>query len=49
LTYNYSHLSNSLQILQEIADGSHPFCERLAQAELPMIMVGTDTLSRTDG
>jgi len=49
LTYNYSHLSNSLQTLQEIADGSHPFCERLAQAELPMIMVGTDTLSRTDG
>lgn len=49
LTYNYSHLGNSLKTLQEIADGTHPFCERLAQAELPMIVVGNDTLSRTDG
>lgn len=49
LTYNYSHLGNSLKTLQEIAEGTHPFCERLAQAELPMIIVGNDTLSRTDG
>lgn len=49
LTYNYSHLGNSLQTLKEIADGTHPFCERLAQAELPMIVVGDDTLARKDG
>jgi len=49
LTYNYSHLGNSLQTLKEIADGTHPFCERLAQAELPMIIVGDDTLARKDG
>ena len=49
ITYNYSHLGNSLQTLQEIADGTHPFCERIAQAELPMIMVANDTLSRKDG
>ena len=49
LTYNYSHLGNSLKTLQEIADGTHPFCERLAQADLPMIVVGNETLSRTDG
>ena len=30
ITYNYSHLGNSLQTLQEIADGTHPFCERIA-------------------
>ena len=49
LTYNYDHLGNSLKTLQELADGTHPYCERLAQAELPMIIVGNDTLSRTDG
>ena len=49
LTYNYSHLGNSMKTLQELADGTHPFCERLAQAEMPMIVVGNDTLARTDG
>ena len=49
LTYNYTHLGNSLQTLQELVDGTHPFCERLSQAELPMIVVGSDTLARTDG
>jgi NADH dehydrogenase (ubiquinone) Fe-S protein 1 len=49
MTYNYTHLGNSLRTLQELADGTHPFCERLAQAELPMIVVGNETLGRTDG
>ena len=49
LTYNYSHLGNSIKTLQELADGTHPFCERLAQAELPMIVVGNETLARADG
>lgn len=49
LTYNYTHLGNSVKTLQELADGTHPFCERLAAAELPMIVVGNETLARTDG
>ena len=49
LTYNYTHLGNSLRTLQELVDGTHPFCDRLAQAELPMIIVGDETLARTDG
>ena len=49
LTYNYTHLGNSLKTLQELADGTHPFSERLSQAELPMIVVGSETLSRSDG
>ena len=49
LAYNYTHLGNSLQTLKELADGTHPFCERLAQAELPMIVVGNETLAREDG
>jgi NADH dehydrogenase (ubiquinone) Fe-S protein 1 len=48
LTYNYNHLGNSLQTLQELADGTHPYSDRLAEAELPMIVVGGETLTRTD-
>lgn len=48
LTYNYTHLGNSLQTLQELADGTHPYSDRLAEAELPMIVVGGETLTRTD-
>lgn len=48
LTYNYSHLGNSLQTLKELADGTHPYSQRLADAELPMIIVGSETLTRPD-
>jgi NADH dehydrogenase (ubiquinone) Fe-S protein 1 len=47
--YNYRHLGNSLQTLKELADGSHPYSERLAKAQLPMILVGSETLTRSDG
>ena len=40
---------DSLKTLQELADGTHPFSERFAQAELPMVIVGSETLSRSDG
>ena len=49
LAYNYTHLGNSLQTLQELVDGTHPFSARLAKAELPMLIVGNETLARTDG
>ena len=29
LGYDYTHLGNSAKTLQELADGSHPFLERL--------------------
>lgn len=48
LSYNYSHLGNSLQTLKELADGTHPYSEKLAAADLPMIMVGSETLTRPD-
>jgi len=46
--YNYRHLGNTMQTLKEIADGTHPYCERIAQADLPMILVGSDCLTRAD-
>lgn len=49
LTYEYNHLGNSPLTLQELADGSHPYFELLKKAELPMLIVGADTLERQDG
>jgi len=30
LSYNYHHIGSSTQVLKEIAEGTHPFCDRLA-------------------
>ena len=49
LTYNYKHLGNTAKTLKDLADGTHPYCERIAEAELPMIVVGSETLTRSDG
>jgi len=49
LPYKYMHLGNSTKTLLEIAEGRHPFCTRLANAKLPMIIVGSQTLERPDG
>jgi NADH dehydrogenase/NADH:ubiquinone oxidoreductase subunit G len=48
LTYDYTHLGNSPLTLQELADGNHPYMERLKKATLPMVIIGTDTLRRQD-
>ena len=47
--YNYLHLGNSTKTLQELADGTHPYSERLKAADIPMIMVSSLTLERRDG
>jgi NADH dehydrogenase (ubiquinone) Fe-S protein 1 len=49
LTYEYLHLGNSTKTLLEIAEGRHPFCTRLANAKLPMVIVGGKILERPDG
>jgi len=46
--YNYIHLGNSTETLKRLADGSHPFSARLKEADLPMVMVSSLTLERTD-
>lgn len=46
LPYNYTHLGNTPSTLAEIADGKHPFFERLQKAELPLIVVGAGALER---
>jgi hypothetical protein len=48
LSYNYTHLGNSTETLRMLAEGTHPFSERLSAAELPMVMLSSLTLERSD-
>ncbi len=49
LTYPVEHLGDSLQILLEIAAGTHPLVQRLQQAKRPVLIMGEDLMSRADG
>jgi len=49
ISYDYTHLGNSPLTLTHIAQGDHPFCQRLSKAELPMVLVGSRALERSDG
>lgn len=48
LPFNYLHIGNSTETLKQLAEGTHPFSERLKEADLPMIMVSSQTLERSD-
>jgi hypothetical protein len=48
LTYNYTHLGNSAKTLEDLCNGHHPFYEKLEKAEFPMILIGAETLQRSD-
>lgn len=49
LTYDYKHIGSTTQSLEALLDGSHPFADKLANADLPMILVGSATFERNDG
>ncbi|XP_077530855.1 NADH-ubiquinone oxidoreductase 75 kDa subunit, mitochondrial-like [Haemaphysalis longicornis] len=49
LTYDYEQLGDSPATLQALAAGSHPFCKVLAQAQRPLVLVGSVPLQRSDG
>jgi len=49
LTYDYEHLGDSVEALQQLADGSHPFSARLSSAKAPVVIVGSEALQRSDG
>ena len=48
MPYNFTHLGNSTETLKQLADGTHPYSERLNSADLPMVMVSSLTLERSD-
>ncbi|KAL8563994.1 NADH dehydrogenase Fe-S protein subunit 1 ndufs1 [Nucella lapillus] len=49
LTYEYDHLGDSPAVLEQLADGSHPFSKVLESAKRPMVVVGSSGLQRGDG
>lgn len=49
LSYRYEHLGSSASVVSEIANGTHPFAQRLKQAKRPLIIVGAESLARSDG
>ncbi|GFY63968.1 NADH-ubiquinone oxidoreductase 75 kDa subunit, mitochondrial [Trichonephila inaurata madagascariensis] len=49
LTYDYELLGNSPNLLKDIASGRHEFSKKLAAANRPMIVLGSETLQRPDG
>lgn len=49
LTYPMQHIGNSMDVLVQLAQGSHPFAETLAAAERPAVIVSNRALQRVDG
>jgi NADH-quinone oxidoreductase subunit G len=49
LTYAYDYLGAGPETLAKIAAGSHPFLERAAGAERPLVIIGQAALARPDG
>ena len=49
LTYDYRHLGDGPQTLEQIAAGQHAFAGVLRRAERPMLIVGMGALARADG
>jgi len=41
LPYDFLHLGNSTETLKQLAEGTHPFSERLREADLPMVLVSS--------
>lgn len=49
LTYSYDHLGETIGVLEQIADGSHPYSEVLLNAKNPVIIVGSKPLNTANG
>ncbi len=49
LTYPVETLGAGPEALQAVMDGTHPFADRLAAADRPMIVLGQGALTRPDG
>ncbi len=49
LGYAYEYLGAGGKTLRDVADGSHPFTEKLQHAKAPMVIVGSGAIARHDG
>mgnify|MGYP006075279099 FL=1 len=48
LNYPVNHLGKTAETLSQIASGKHAFCTKIAMASNPLIIVGSNVLSRED-
>lgn len=48
LTYENHSIGNSLKTLIDIAEGRHPFCQKLVKAKTPFIILGSSIKKRID-
>lgn len=42
-------MGDSADVISKLKDGSHPFCATLNNAKKPMIILGADQLTGSDG
>jgi NADH-quinone oxidoreductase subunit G len=49
LTFSHEHLGESAKLIEEIAEGRHPFAQVLKGAAKPMLILGQGALRRHDG
>jgi len=49
LSYTHQYHGNDPQIINDIANGTHPLCEELAECERPMVILGSSVFERADG
>ncbi|MDB5368202.1 MAG: NADH-quinone oxidoreductase subunit [Rhodospirillales bacterium] len=49
LTYPVEHLGTGADVLQAIADGTHPFAQVLKSAQRPVLLLGSGATERDDG
>lgn len=48
LTYPYTHLGTTPEVLGQIFEGKHPAAQELTAAKFPMVILGRDLLVRGD-
>jgi NADH-quinone oxidoreductase chain G len=48
LTYKNASIGNSLKTLIDVAEGKHPFCQKLVKAKTPFLIIGSSLKKRLD-
>jgi NADH dehydrogenase (ubiquinone) Fe-S protein 1 len=49
LNYDYDYLGEDVTVLEKIVSGQHPFAKRLAEAQRPMVIVGSGVTEHENG
>ena len=49
LTYDYEHLGETTDVINDLVAGKHPFFKQLAAAKNPVVIVGSECLQGEDG